>query len=234
MAKRAYDQSCGLATALDLLGERWTLLILRDLVLGPQRYTDLLDGLGAIGTNLLANRLRELEALGLVRKRELPPPAASTVYELSEEGRELEPAMAALGRWGARYTTLPESPESFPPRLLLLGLATSFTPERAQRLEGRRYELRVGGLPFRMWFEDGRAHARQEPAVRPDAVIEAKVELLIALAAKHLTIDEALATGAVAVDGELEAARSLFEEFDITMLGAALREDEPAEAAAAS
>ena len=129
---------------------------------------------------------------------------------------------------------MPESPESFPPRLLLLGLATSFTPERAQRLEGRRYELRVGGLPFRMWFEDGRAHARQEPAVRPDAVIEAKAELLIALAAKHLTIDEALATGAVAVDGELEAARSLFEEFDITMLGAALREDEPAEAAAAN
>ena len=169
-----------------------------------------------------------------MRKRELPPPAASTVYELTEEGRELEPAMTALGRWGARYMTLPESPESFSPRLLLLGLVTSFTPERAQRLEGRRYELRVGGLSFGLWFEGGRAHARQEPAVRPDAVIEATAELLLALAAKHLTFDEALATGAgaVAVEGELDAARSLFEAFDITMLGAALREDEPAEAAA--
>ena len=147
MAKRSYDQSCGLATALDVLGERWALLILRDLVLGPQRYTDLLEGLGGIGTNLLANRLRELEALGLVRKRELPPPAASTVYELSEEGRELEPAMAALGRWGARYVTLPESAESFPPRFLLIGLVMSLTPEHARALEGRRYELRVGGLP---------------------------------------------------------------------------------------
>ena len=234
MTKRSYDQSCGLATALDLLGERWTLLILRDLVLGPQRYTDLLDGLGGIGTNLLANRLRELEALGLVRKRELPPPAASTVYELSEEGRELEPAIAALGRWGARYVTLPESPGSLSTRLLLIGLVMSLSPERARALEARRYELRVGGLPFRLWFEDGQAHARQEPAVRPDAVIEATAELLLALAAKHLTLDEALATGAVAVEGELEAARSLFEALDITMLGAALREDEPADTAAAS
>ena len=234
MAKRSYDQSCGLATALDVLGERWTLLILRDLVLGPQRYTDLLEGLGGIGTNLLANRLRELEALGLVRKRELPPPAASTVYELSEEGRELEPAMAALGRWGARYVTLPESAESFPPRLLLIGLVMSLTPEHARALEGRRYELRVGGLPFRLWFEHGRPHARQEPAVRPDAVIEAPAEVLLAAAAKPLTLDEALAAGTATVEGELAAARALFEALDMTMLGAALGEDEPAGRAAAS
>ncbi|MDA1061561.1 MAG: winged helix-turn-helix transcriptional regulator [Chloroflexi bacterium] len=232
MAKRVYDQSCGLAAALDLLGERWTLLILRDLVLGPQRYTDLLAGLGGIGTNLLANRLHELEALGLVRKRELPPPAASMVYELSEEGRGLEPAMAALGRWGARHMTMPESLDALRPRLLLVGLLMSLTPEQAQALDGQRYELQVGGLPFRLWFEDGRPHARQEPAVRPDAVIEAPAEVLLAAAAKQLTLDEAIAAGAVTVEGDLGAARALFETLDITMVGAALDQRRPAESAA--
>jgi DNA-binding HxlR family transcriptional regulator len=232
VTKRSYDQFCGLATALDLLGERWTLLILRDLVLGPLRYTDLLDALPGIGTNLLAARLRELEALGLVRKRELPPPAASTVYELTEEGRELEPAMEALGRFGARYLEMPESLDDFTPRRLLGGLAMAFTPERAGPLEGRCYELRVGGLPFRLWFEDGRAHVRQEQAVRPDAVIEADIETLVGAAAKQLTFAEAVAGGGFAVEGDRKAARALFEALDITLLGSALRDREAAEARA--
>src|SRR3712207_3261653 len=100
MSGRSYDQFCGLAKALDVLGERWTLLVVRELLLGPKRYSDLLEGLPGIGTNLLAARLKALEASGLVGRRRLPPPAASNVYELTERGRALEPAIFELIRWG--------------------------------------------------------------------------------------------------------------------------------------
>lgn len=94
---RSYDQYCLLARALDVVGERWTLLVVRELLIGPKRYTDLLDGLPGIATNLLSARLKQMEARGLIQRRRLPAPAASTVYELTELGRGLEPTMAALG-----------------------------------------------------------------------------------------------------------------------------------------
>lgn len=98
--RRSYRQFCGLARALDILGERWTLLIVRDLLRGPKRYGELLAGLPGLTTNLLAKRLRELEDAGVVEKLQLPPPASVTAYALSDRGRELEPAVMALGRWG--------------------------------------------------------------------------------------------------------------------------------------
>src|ERR671933_1041184 len=101
MTSRSYDQFCGIARALDLVGERWALLIVRDLILGPKRFTDLRRGLPGIGTNVLAARLKELERGGVIRRRTLPPPAASVVYELTEYGRALEGPLLALGRWGA-------------------------------------------------------------------------------------------------------------------------------------
>src|SRR2546427_12402137 len=100
--KRSYDQWCAVARSLDVVGERWTLLIVRDLLVGPKRYKDLLIGLPGIGTNLLADRLRELEGAGILRRTVLPPPAGSTVYELTSSGQALEPVILALGRWGAR------------------------------------------------------------------------------------------------------------------------------------
>src|ERR671931_479526 len=100
---RSYLQYAAVARGLDVVGERWTLLIVRDLLLGPKRYKDLLDGLPGIGTNLLAARLRALEKVGLVRRTVLPPPAGSAVYELTESGWELEPVVIALGRWGVRF-----------------------------------------------------------------------------------------------------------------------------------
>src|ERR671933_2557575 len=102
MTSRSYDQFCGVARALDLVGERCALLIVRDLILGPKRFTDLRRGLPGIGTNVLAARLKELERAGVVRRRTLPPPAASAVYELTDYGRELEEILLAFGRWGAR------------------------------------------------------------------------------------------------------------------------------------
>ena len=101
MAKR-YEQYCPMAHALDLVGDRWTLLVIRDLMHGPKRYTDLVDRLPGIGTNILAARLRDLEGHGIVVRRTLPPPAASKVYELTDYGRELRPAMRELALWGAR------------------------------------------------------------------------------------------------------------------------------------
>jgi DNA-binding HxlR family transcriptional regulator len=101
MSKR-YDQYCPIACSLSLVGERWTLLVVRELMHGPKRYTDLVDGLHGIGTNILASRLKELEAAGLVERRKLPPPAASTVYELTPTGRELRPVLHELARFGAR------------------------------------------------------------------------------------------------------------------------------------
>src|SRR5207249_10868829 len=100
MPKRSYGQFEGLATALDAVGERWTLLLVRELLLGPRRYKDLLEGLPGIGTNLLARRLKELKGAGVIVKRSLPAPAGSSVYELTDSGRALEPDLIELARWG--------------------------------------------------------------------------------------------------------------------------------------
>src|SRR3954465_14659960 len=100
MSKRSYNQHCAMARALDALGERWTLLVIRELLPGPKRYKDLLEGLPGIGTNLLAARLRDLEAAGAIQRRMLPPPAGAVVYELTDSGRELESVVLDLARWG--------------------------------------------------------------------------------------------------------------------------------------
>ncbi len=99
---KGYDQYCPIAHSLGLVGERWTLLVVRELLYGPNRYTDLVDHLPGIGTRILASRLKELEAAGLITKRRMPPPAASTVYELTDEGRMLRPVLHELSRFGAR------------------------------------------------------------------------------------------------------------------------------------
>ncbi len=122
MTKRSYDQFCPVARTLDVLGERWTLLIVRELFTGPQRYTDLKDRLPGMWSNLLGQRLRELEAAGLVTRRELPPPAARTVYELTERGRELEAVIHAIARFGLPYLDAPTDEQPLRPHLIPAGL----------------------------------------------------------------------------------------------------------------
>jgi DNA-binding HxlR family transcriptional regulator len=131
VTNRTYGQQCGIANALDLVGERWALLVIRDLILGPKRFTDLRTSLPGIATNVLTQRLKQLERDGIVRRRFLPPPAASTVYELTEYGRELEVALLAFGRWGAR--TLPERVPERASRSEWFGVALKayFRPEAA-------------------------------------------------------------------------------------------------------
>src|SRR3954447_14492547 len=108
MAERTYGDPCGVARALDVVGERWALLVVRELLLGPKRFTDLHRGLGSVSQNVLTQRLQELEAVGIVRRRRLGPPAATQVYELTEEGAAIEPILVELGRWG-RHRPLPEA-----------------------------------------------------------------------------------------------------------------------------
>jgi DNA-binding HxlR family transcriptional regulator len=168
--KRTYGDSCGIARALDAVGERWALLVIRELVLGAKRFTDLRTGLPNIGPDVLAQRLRELEQAGLVRRSKLPPPAASRVYELTERGRALEPVLLELGRWGSR--------EAFPPgdRVLgadatMLALKTMFDPAAAEGLDAS-FELRLGEDRFRATVTGRRLDVTRGAAEDPDAVIE--------------------------------------------------------------
>src|ERR687889_2611556 len=152
--RRTYDDACAAAHALDLVGERWALLVVRELVLGPKRFTDLRAGLPNVSPNVLAQRLRELEAAGVVRRRKLPPPAASRVYELTPWGEELEPVIIRLGRWGARSPLRPRDAE-LGVDSLVLSLRTMFDPVAAEGLEAS-YELRLGEDTFRAVVTDGR------------------------------------------------------------------------------
>src|SRR5947208_2920598 len=118
MTTRAYGHFCPVARALDVVGERWTLLIVRDLILGPRRFTDLQAGLKGLGTSLLAQRLKDLEGIGAIRRRQLPPPAPATVYELTESGWRLAPAVGILADWGAQFLGAPAPGETVRPEYL--------------------------------------------------------------------------------------------------------------------
>jgi DNA-binding HxlR family transcriptional regulator len=136
-AGRSYNQYCGVAHALDLIGERWALLVVRELVLGPKRFTDLRGGLPHIATNVLSQRLRQLERDGIITRRQLRPPAASTVYELTDYGQELVPVMLDLGRWGARTIGPRREEQAIRSEWLAVALRAFFDPESAADLEAR-------------------------------------------------------------------------------------------------
>ena len=138
--RRHYDQYCGIAHALDLVGDRWALLVVRELMRGPLRYTDLVERLPGIGTNILAARLRDLEAGGILSKRKLPPPAASRVYELTEYGHALKPVLRELGLWGARSLGPPTHEEELFPGWLVNVLDTVLSPVAP----GGRFEFHIG------------------------------------------------------------------------------------------
>jgi len=159
-----YDQYCPMAHALDLVGERWSLLVIRELMHGPKRYTDLVDALPGIGTNMLASRLRDLDANGIVTRRTLPPPAASRVYELTDYGRDLRPAMRELALWGARSLG-PPTPDS---GLFAGWLGNAMDIALAHRAPRGRFEFHVGDEVSSMI--DG--EVRSGPIEDPDVVVE--------------------------------------------------------------
>jgi DNA-binding HxlR family transcriptional regulator len=203
--RRSYDQFCGIAKALDVVGERWTLLMVRDLLLGPRRYGDLLAGLPGITTNLLAKRLKQLEAEGLVERTRLPAPATSSVvYRLTPSGRELEPALHALGAWGWRYMQKPKKGDRLDVGWLLFSLKRRFrgatrTSAVFLRADSRAFHLRV--TPETWDLEEN----RNEPF---DAVLESDGPALRALFFRREPFDDLVARGRVRVTGDSQAVRS--------------------------
>jgi DNA-binding HxlR family transcriptional regulator len=129
MTKRAYGQFCGLVRALEIVGERWALLIVRDLLVAPKRFTDLRQGLPRIPTNILSLRLRELEAAGVVRRRVLPRPSGAVVYELTDHGNALEDVVLRLGRWGAKSLGEPGPEDIVTVDSLVMAMRSTFHPE---------------------------------------------------------------------------------------------------------
>jgi DNA-binding HxlR family transcriptional regulator len=205
--KRTYWEACAAAHALDLVGERWALLVVRELLLGPKRFTDLRAGLPGVSPNVLTERLRELERAGVVRRRKLAPPAASRVYELTEWGMELEPVITQLGRWGARSPLRPRD-AGMSTDALILALRTMFDPRAADGL-GAGYELRLGEDRFRAVVAEGRFEVARGSAEEPDATVETDVGTLAALVFEGRQLDEALRSGDVKVEGD----RSKVERF---------------------
>ena len=148
MAARSYGQYCGVTTAVELIGERWALLIVRDLLVGPRRYTDLKQGLPRIPTNILSTRLKELQEGGVVRR--VPLPSCGLVYELTDYGRELEPIVLALGRWGFRHMGEPGPEDVITADSLTIALRTAFRPDAAASLPRADYELHVADVAVRV------------------------------------------------------------------------------------
>lgn len=204
--KRSYEDPCGVARALDAVGERWALLVVRELLLGPKRFSDLRRGLPGISENVLSQRLHELEDAGLVRRRRLGPPASTGVYDLTDRGADLEAVLLALGRWGSRRATTTGNELSVD--ALILALKTTFDPGAAGGLVAR-YELRIGADRFRAAISRGRFDVSRGGADDPDAVIEGEVAALRSLIFGGSSLGEAIRGGAVRVSGDHGVAARL-------------------------
>jgi DNA-binding HxlR family transcriptional regulator len=169
--RRTYGDGCAIAHGLDLVGERWALLVVRELLLGPKRFTDLKRGLPNASPNVISERLRELERAGVIKRDKLPPPASSRVYELTDWGRGLEGTVASLGRWAQGSPSLPrEAPIGADS--VALELKSMFDSEPAKGLRAT-YELRLGEDRFSVGVSDGDIGIARGGADRPDATIEA-------------------------------------------------------------
>lgn len=202
MSERSYNQFCGLAYALDRVGERWTLLIIRELMAGPRRFKDLLDGLPGISTNLLTERLTELKKSGLIQRRILPPPAGSAVYELTALGDGLKRSLLELGKWGAQFA--PASPEGVTPLHLgsyALTPQTFFQPERAQGIN-EVYEFRAGDEVLQVRVADGTIAVKQGQPWLAVATFYTDVLSYLGLIRGQLPPDVAVAQGLVRVEGD--------------------------------
>ena len=213
MARRGYGQHCGLARALEIVGERWALLIVRDLLVSPRRYTDLQRGLPRIPTNILSSRLKELEQAGVVGRWVLPRPATSIVYGLTDYGAELEGVVLALGRWGARALGEHAPDEIVTVDSLIMAARAAFRPEAAAELRAG-YELRFDDVVFHVRVDGGRLVAAAGPLPGADLVIEGGPGCR-AMLAGEIGPAEAIATGRVRVAGDPELLTRFVEIFRV-------------------
>ena len=188
---RSYNQYCAVAKALDVVGDRWTLLIVRELLLqGACRYTDLQHGLPGIATNLLSERLKELEENGLIRRAAAPPPVATTLYELTGAGRELEPVMRALGRFGARFMPDPAGDEAFRSHWLAWPVS-EFLRDGEPDASPAVIEVRTGGQPAGIEVGGGEIRTRLGSVPSPDLVLEGDAPAILGLLTGLLTLADA-------------------------------------------
>ena len=218
---RSYSQLCGIATALDVVGDRWATLIVRDLLLGPLRFIELAEGLPGIGTNTLTARLKQLEETDVVRRRLMPLPDRGTVYELTEYGSELEPILMALGRWGTKSMgRLP--PDVVAKSRWLVAAMLAFHDETRRIARPTTWELRLNDGSFTVMAEGTNlsvSAGEPDSADRADLAITTSDETLHRLLTRQLTPAEAVASGAVMLEGRASALPRLIELFGFPTLG---------------
>jgi DNA-binding HxlR family transcriptional regulator len=217
MARRSYGQICGLSRALEIVGERWALLIIRDLLVGPKRFTDLRQGLPRIPTNVLSARLKELEQAGVLQRRILPRPATAVVYELTDYGRELDDILLALGRWGAQSMGVPDPDDIYTADGLMMAMRASYqgSDGAAQPSPDRvSYELRVAGIVITVTVQDGQLVIADGSQPDPDLVIEAG-DAFGPLLMGRISPTEALQSGSIRVTGDPELLSEFASTFRI-------------------
>ncbi|GAA2810618.1 helix-turn-helix domain-containing protein [Saccharopolyspora taberi] len=214
MGTRTYGQFCGLAHALEIVGERWALLLVRDLAVGPKRFTDLRRGLPRIPTNVLSTRLKELEHAGVVQRRILPRPAAAVVYELTEYGRDLEDVVLRLGHWGARSLGEARPDDIVTTDSMVMALRATFRPEAARGAHVG-FELRMGEIVVHARVDDGELAAGAGELPGADLVVEAGPRLR-SLLSGEITARTALAEGSVRISGDSALLDRFTELFRIS------------------
>lgn len=214
MSKRTYQQFCPLAYTLDVIGERWTLLIVRELMYGPRRYSDLLRGLPGIGTNLLAKRLKELEQEGVIEQRTLPPPAASKVYDLTDYGNGLRPVITAMSKWGMGYLQLPiPDEERFGTVQAMSSLLIMFHAPAAETIT-LTCEIQTAEDVFYAGIQAGKINIGQGSASHPDIVIQADLKTIPAVIAGITSLDDAINQQQLTLlDGDVETLSTFFSLF---------------------
>jgi DNA-binding HxlR family transcriptional regulator/putative sterol carrier protein len=210
--RRSYDDGCAAAHGFALIGERWALLVVRELLLGPKRFTDLRAGLPGISPNVLTQRLEELERAAIVRRRKLTRPAAAWVYELTEWGTQLEPVIIALGRWAVRSPFLPQGPISVDS--LILSFRTMFNPQAAEGFRGS-VELRIGEDRFHADVNHARMVLVRGGADRPDAIIEGEADAFAEVVYGGRKLADALRSGDLKIEGDKTAAKRFLNLFPL-------------------
>jgi DNA-binding HxlR family transcriptional regulator len=207
--QRSYEDACGIARALDTVGERWALLVVRELLLGPQRFTDLRRALPRASSNLIADRLRELEERGVVTRRTLPPPAGSRVYELTEWGRKLEPVLLALGEWGLQVP-LAASTLSLSPTSVLLYLRSLARPDPDGT--DASLNLKLDSSCWTLKTSHGEVEIINNETPDADATLRTDPHTLNSLIGHAAALDTAISSGKAEVAGDLVAIRRVLTD----------------------
>jgi DNA-binding HxlR family transcriptional regulator len=218
---RTYGDGCAIARALDVVGQRWALLVVRELLLGPKRNTDLRRSLPNASPNVLSQRLAELEGAGVIRRRKLPPPAGTRVYELTDWGRKLEEIVLSLGRWAAQSPTPPSDAPIRSADSIVLALRDRFDPTAAHGLRAG-YELRLGEDRFRITVAGDRFEAVRGDAVQADATIDTDPDTINAVLWKGRPLADAQRSGTLTIEGEKAAVERFVRLFPMPEPAAAV------------